>query len=102
MVRPVTITSRLPVQETAYYRRVVKDNNCLAEKITYVVEVFAVDYVPLNGGNLTGPKCVFLGDYPGNIKTGDIKVSGGLATLSVPMGEQREQWQFYGYTRRCL
>lgn len=64
--------------QTTYYRRVVKDNNCLATKYTYVVEVSVVKSSPLIGGMLAGSTCVFPGNRPAPISTSGAKmVSGG-------------------------
>ncbi|MDB5249550.1 MAG: hypothetical protein JWQ40_3944 [Segetibacter sp.] len=51
-----------------YYRRVVKDNGCLATKYTYTVEVFLKKdtIIPCT---LAGSQCVFPGNRPGVIST---------------------------------
>ncbi len=55
------------LQQSAYYRRVVMDNNCLAVKYTYVVEVFVNTAPGVNGGTLSGSQCVFSGNRPSRI-----------------------------------
>jgi hypothetical protein len=65
--------------QTTYYRRSVKDNNCLATKYTYVVEVSVVQGGPIVGGILAGSTCVFPGNRPGKISTSHLRlVSGGV------------------------
>ena len=64
--------------KTTYYRRVVKDNNCLAEKFTFIIEVFVPIYPPVVGGVLSGSTCVFPGNTPSIITTGSTAVSGGI------------------------
>lgn len=56
-----------PLQQSAYYRRVVIDNNCLAKKYTYVVEVFVNTAPGINGGTLSSSECVFPGNRPSTI-----------------------------------
>ncbi len=62
------------LNQSTYYRRAVMDNNCLAVKYTYVVEVFVNTSPPVNGGAITGSGCVFPGNRPspiiGSIPTG--------------------------------
>lgn len=73
------------VSKTTYYRRVVRDNNCLAIKYSYVVEVTVSvnNNGPLVGGILAGSTCVFPGNRPSTISTSGIKlVSGGTLPYS--------------------
>jgi hypothetical protein len=63
---------------SAYYRRVVTDNNCLATKYTYVVEVYLNNAPPIDPCHLGGSQCVFPGHKPGLIDGGDMKVTGGV------------------------
>jgi hypothetical protein len=73
--------------KTTYYRRVVKDNNCLAEKFTFIIEVFVPVYPPVVSGVLSSSTCVFPGNTPANITTGSVAVSGGLAPYNF-------QWEY--------
>ena len=73
--------------KTTYYRRVVKDNNCLAEKYTFVVEVFTPVFEPLMGGGIAGSNCVFPGMIPTMLTTGTTTVSGGY-------GAYNYQWEY--------
>ena len=63
------------LQQSAYYRRVVVDNNCLATKYTYVVEVYVNTAPKVEGGSLTGSSCVFPGNRPSKI-TGNTPTGG--------------------------
>ena len=64
--------------KSAYYRRVVMDNNCLATKYTYVVEVYLNKAAPINPCHLGGSQCVFPGNRPGVIDGGNMDVTGGV------------------------
>lgn len=65
------------LSNAAYFRRVVKDNNCLATKYTYVVEVVINNAPPLVPCHLTGSTCVFPGQRPGVITEMTNMISGG-------------------------
>lgn len=65
------------LSRSMYYRRAVMDQNCLATKYTYTVEVYLNTSAPVVGGNLSGSGCVFPGNAPGLISSGSIPVSGG-------------------------
>ena len=65
--------------KTTYYRRVVRDNNCHAEKITFVIEVQVPVYPPMIGGNITGSTCVFAELQPAKLTSGSIAAGGGIA-----------------------
>lgn len=75
--------------QTTYYRRAVKDNNCLAVKYTYVVEVAVKKGDALIGGNLAGSTCVFPGNRPGNISTSYMRVVSGGTKPYTFQWEQR-------------
>jgi hypothetical protein len=64
--------------QSAYYRRVVTDNNCLATKYTYVVEVYLNNAPPIDPCHLGGSQCVFPGNRPGLIDGGSMAVTGGV------------------------
>lgn len=64
--------------QSAYYRRVVEDDNCLATKYTYVVEVYLNNAPPIEPGHLSGSQCVFPGNRPGVIDGGNAEVKGGV------------------------
>ncbi|GEO08220.1 hypothetical protein SAE01_07160 [Segetibacter aerophilus] len=64
--------------KSAYYRRAVTDNNCLATKYTYVVEVYLNTAPPIDPCHLGGSQCVFPGHKPGAIDGGNMKVTGGV------------------------
>ncbi len=72
--------------KTTYYRRVVKDNNCLAEKYSFIIEVFVPVFSPITGGSLAGSTCVFPGFAPKILTTGSTGVSGGY-------GAYKYQWE---------
>ncbi len=62
--------------QSAYYRRVVRDLNCMAEKVTYIIEVFVPDYPPMVGGTLAGSSCVFVNMQPANLTSGSTPAGG--------------------------
>lgn len=62
----------------AYFRRVVMDNNCLATKYTYTVEVVINNAPPLTPCHLTGSTCVFPGHKPGVITEMVNMITGGV------------------------
>ncbi len=66
---------------STYYRRVVQDNNCLAVKYTYVLEVVINPEEPLVPGTLAGSTCVFPGNRP-SVISGSTPVSGGVKPYS--------------------
>lgn len=68
------------LNQSTYFRRVAKDNNCLAVKYTYVVEVFTNLVAPLDGGTITGGGCVFSGYTPATIYN-TTDATGGLTPL---------------------
>ncbi|MDB5193811.1 MAG: thrombospondin type 3 repeat family [Segetibacter sp.] len=70
------------LQQTTYYRRVVKDEGCLATKYTYVVEVYLNLADTLKGGNLRASTCVFAGYRPSKIESQLPLVSGGVLPYS--------------------
>lgn len=63
--------------EPTYYKRVVKDNNCLATKYTYVVEVSVNNAPALTGGILAGSTCVFPNNRPSIIESSSAGHAGG-------------------------
>lgn len=74
---------------TTYFRRVVKDNNCLATKYSYVVEVYVTANAPLKGGKLVGSTCVFPGNRPAKISTAfNFPVEGGVPPYSFQWEER--------------
>lgn len=64
--------------QSTYFRRVVKDNNCLAVKYTFIVEVSVVNVAPLTGGKLVGSICVFPGNRPATIESTNPPITGGM------------------------
>lgn len=69
------------LNQSTYFRRVAKDNNCLAVKYSFVVEVFTNLVAPLDGGTINGGDCVFSGYIPETINN-TLDASGGLTPLT--------------------
>ena len=65
------------LSNTTYYRRRVEDNNCLALKYSFAVEVIVSESPAIYPGIIVGSTCVFPGDRPGELRTGGPNVSGG-------------------------
>ena len=74
------------LDSTTYFRRSVQDNNCLAVRYSYVVEVVVAKASDLYAGKLVGSTCVFAGNRPGMVRTGEPGVSGGTPPYTF-------QWQ---------